>query len=323
MQLQSPVLLLIFNRPELTERVFEAIRQAQPARLYVAADGPRASRPGEDALCRRARMVIERIDWECEVQRLYRDENLGCGPAVSDALAWFFEHEPEGIILEDDCLPSRSFWGFCQTMLDRYRFDDRIASVSGDFFFPPVLRHPQPYIFSKYVQIWGWATWRRVWQQYDYHLTGSEEEWATIIRQHNPLDLEFRYWREVLRYMKRGLIDTWDFQVMFNCWKHNQLHVAPTRNLVENLGYGRDATHTVFESPMAELKAQEIAAELPCLPVEVNSQLELGTFVYRFLDGLHNTWILHQAIDVTEKLSWARWELERVKKMPPACAAVP
>jgi hypothetical protein len=323
MPLQSPVLFLIFNRPELTERVFEAIRQAQPARLYVAADGPRANRPGEDAVCHQTRMVTDRIDWECQVQRLYRNQNLGCGPGVSEAITWFFEHEPEGIILEDDCLPSRSFWGFCQTMLDRFRSDDRIASVSGDFFFPPVLRHSQPYIFSKYVQIWGWATWRRVWKQYDYHLTGSEEEWAAIIRQHNPLDLESRYWREVLRYMKRGLIDTWDFQVMFSCWKRNQLHVAPTRNLVENLGYGRDATHTVFESPMAELKAEEITTELPCLPLEVDPQLELGTFVYRFLDGLHNTWILHQAIDVTEKLSWARWELERAKKMPPACAAVP
>lgn len=321
MQLQSPVLFLVFNRPELTGRVFEAIRAAQPARLYVAADGPRTGRPGEDAICRQTRLVTERIDWPCEVKRLYHDRNLGCGPAVSGAITWFFEHESEGIILEDDCLPSRSFWAFCQVMLDRYRSDDRIASVSGDFFFPRVLRHERPYIFSKYVQIWGWATWRRVWQQYDYHLTGSEEDWAAIIRQHNPLDLEFRYWREVFRCMKRGLINTWDFQLMFSGWKHHQVHVAPTRNLVENLGYGKDATHTIFKSPITDLQAGEIDAELPRLPLEINPELELGTFFYRFLDSLHNTWILHQAVDVTERLSGTRWELERVRKLIPAGVA--
>jgi hypothetical protein len=313
---KAPVILLVFNRPEVTKRVFQAVREYQPARLYVAADGPRSSRPGEEVLCAQTRQITEAVDWDCEVQRLYREQNLGCGHGVSEAIGWFFDQEEEGIILEDDCLPSSSFWPFCQVMLERYRHDGRVASVSGDFFFPSALRHQNPYHFSKYLQIWGWATWRRVWQQYDFYLRGSDAEWDAIIRRHNPLDLEYRYWREVFRYMQRGLIDTWDFQVMFACWKHNQVHLASTRNLVENLGYGADATHTTFDSPMSQLKSGELAGDLPELAVQIDPTLDLGTFLYRFLDSFRNTWILHQAVDVTEKLSWARWEIAEAKKRP-------
>src|SRR5690242_7147143 len=302
MELRTPVLFLVFNRPEITGRVFAALREVRPRRLYVAADGPRPDRPGEEALCRETRLVTEKIDWPCEVRRLYRDANLGCGRGVSDAITWFFDQEPEGIILEDDCLPAPSFWRFCETMLERYREDERIGSVSGDFFFPPAFEHRDPYIFSKYLQIWGWGSWRRVWQHYDFALGGPEDAWKQVIVARNPLDLEARYWWEILRYMRRGLIDTWDYQLMFATWKLGQLHIAPTRYLVTNLGYGAAPTHTIFESPLSALPRTEIATALHELPVNLDPSLELRTFFYRFLDTLHNTWILHQAIDVTEKL---------------------
>jgi hypothetical protein len=248
------------------------------------------------------------------VQRLYREQNLGCGRAVSEAIAWFFDQGKEGIILEDDCLPNDSFFPFCETLLECYREDDRIGTISGDFFYPESLQHHSPYIFSKYAQIWGWATWRRVWQCYDFGLAGTDDEWMKIIARHNPIDLEARYWFAVYRYLKRGIIDTWDYQVMLSCWKHDLVHIASTRNLVENLGYGADATRTNFASPNAKLRAQNFSSDLPVMPIQIDPLVDQGTFFYRFLESLHNTWILHEAVDVTEKLSWARWEVRELAK---------
>lgn len=314
MSLTTPILFLIFNRPEVTKRAFETIRRQKPRRLYIAADGPRSDRPGEWQLCSETRAAVEQVDWECQVKRLYRDQNLGCGQAVSQAITWFFENEEEGIILEDDCLPSDSFFTFCGEMLNRFRNEPRVGTISGDWFLPASLRHPHPYYFSKYVQIWGWATYRRFWKHYQLDLAGGVADWLSIIRAKNPIPLEARYWEEILRALKSGMIDTWDYQLMFVGWKNDFVHIAPTRNLVQNLGYGTNATHTTFESPLAELKAEEISGYEVTLPIGLDPQLDEGTLFFRFLDAFNNIWWLHQAIDVTEKLGWARWKGSQAEK---------
>ena len=309
-----PILFLIFNRPDVTQRVFHSIRRQKPARLYVAADGPRPDIAGERELCSQARNVVDQIDWDCDLQTLLRDQNLGCGRAVSEAITWFFANEEEGIILEDDCLPSDSFYPFCAEMLERFRSEPAVASISGDCFFPRSLRHPDPYFFSKYVQIWGWATWRRTWEHYELDLTGSLDEWQRIIHKRHAIDLEAKYWLEIYKALKSGLIDTWDFQVMFCCWKHSQVHIAPTRNLVENLGYGPDATHTNYDTVLRENKAEEISGYEVSLPVRLDPQLDEAVMFFRFLESLNSTWWLHQAIDVSEKLGWARWQANQAMK---------
>jgi hypothetical protein len=309
-----PILFLIFNRPELTQRVFHSIRRQKPTRLYLAADGPRRDKAGERELCAQARKIVDQIDWDCDLQTLFRDENLGCGRAVSEAITWFFSHEVEGIILEDDCLPSDSFFPFCAEMLKRFRGDPAVGSISGDCFFPRSLHHPDPYFFSKYVQIWGWATWRRTWQQYELDLAGSVEDWGRIIRERHPIDLEAKYWLEIYKALKSGMIDTWDYQVMFCCWKHSQVHIAPTRNLVENLGYGPDATHTAYDSLLRENKAEEISDYGVQLPVQLDPQLDQTVMYFRFLESLNSAWWLHQAIDVSGKLGWARWQANQAVK---------
>ena len=313
MQFQTPILFLVFNRPQPTTKVFAAIRDQRPARLYVAADGPRLEKPGEWKLCAEARSVLNQIDWDCEVRTLLRDDNLGCGQAVSQAITWFFEQEEEGIILEDDCLPDPSFFPFCAEMLARFRENDRVGSISGDNFFPPALHSAQPYHFSKYAQIWGWATWRRFWKKYDFHLTGELEAWEEIIRKINPIEIQARYWIEIFKAMKSGSIDTWDYQVMFSAWRSGMVHIYPSRNLILNIGYGADATHTNFDSPVSRLTTSSIKDYGVTLPVAVDPALDETTFYFRFLESLSNAWWLEQALDLTEKLSWSRWQTNRIQ----------
>jgi hypothetical protein len=311
---RAPVLFLIFNRPEPTRQVFEAIRAYQPSRLYVAADGPRPEKAGEWRLCAETRSVLEQVDWDCQVQTLFRDENLGCGTAVSEAITWFFDHEAEGIILEDDCLPDPSFFPFCEEMLDRYRDQREVGSISGNNFLPEALHMEQPYGFSKYVQIWGWATWRRFWKDYHFKMEGTLAEWDKIIGDANPVRNQANYWLQIFKTLRAGLIDTWDYQVMFSSWRHGYVHIFPGRNLVANLGYGADATHTNFQSPLAHLARQTLQDYETTLPVVVDSEVDNATFYFRFLESLNSVWWLEQAMDLPGMLTWLRSQLFLAQK---------
>jgi hypothetical protein len=311
---RTPILFLVFNRPELTRKVFETVRTYRPPRFYIAADGPRPEVPAEWRLCAETRSVAERIDWECDVRTLFRDQNLGCGTAVSEAITWFFEQEEEGIILEDDCLPDASFFKFCEEMLDRYRNEPRVGSISGNNFLPRALLMEQPYGFSKYVQIWGWATWRRFWRNYELRLRGEWSEWEEIIRRANPIKNQANYWMQIFKTLQSGLIDTWDFQVMFTSWRQGCVHIFPSRNLVTNLGYGGDATHTNFESPLAHLGRESLKAFQVTLPVEPDPELDSATFYFRFLESLTTVWWLEQAMDLPGMLGWLRSQLALAQK---------
>jgi hypothetical protein len=311
---RAPVLFLIFNRPEPTRQVFEEIRAYQPSRLYVAADGPRPEKADEWSRCADARSILNQVDWDCKVRTLFRDQNLGCGTAVSEAINWFFDQEEEGIILEDDCLPDASFFPFCDEMLDRYRDQPEVGSVSGNNFLPASLHMEQPYGFSKFVQIWGWATWRRFWQNYDFKLKGEWREWTEIIGEANPVQNQAKYWLEILKSLRAGLIDTWDFQVMFSAWRHQYVHIFPSRNLVTNLGYGGDATHTNFQSPLANLRRESIQGYQITLPVKVDTEVDNTIFYFRFLESLSSIWWLEQAMDTPGILSWLRSQLTAAQK---------
>jgi hypothetical protein len=311
---RAPVLFLVFNRPEPTQQVFQAIRVYQPSRLYVAADGPRPEKGGEWTLCAETRSVLKGVDWDCKVETLFRDRNLGCGTAVSEAINWFFDQEEEGIILEDDCSPDPSFFSFCEEMLDRYRDHPEVGSVSGNNFLPRGLHMEQPYGFSKYVQIWGWATWRRFWKNYDFKLAGEWSEWNEIIRRVNPVQNQANYWLQIFKTLRAGLIDTWDYQVMFSSWRHEYVHIFPSRNLVTNLGYGTDATHTNFQSPLAHLPRESIKDYRVTLPVTVDAEVDNATFYFRFLESLTSVWWLEQAMDLPGMLTWLRSQLWLAQK---------
>lgn len=245
--LKTAVLFLVFNRPEVTAQVFQAIRQAKPPRLYVAADGPRADRPGESERCAEVRRITTTVDWPCEVKTLFHDKNLGCKIGVSSGISWFFENENEGIILEDDCLPSLSFFWFCQELLEKYRSDERIGQICGSAFvaeFAPLDRQAS-YLFSKYGPIWGWASWRRAWAYYDSDILNwphmKEQVWLDSAYD----DDNEKEARLILgEKLYRNEIDTWDYQWGFAKNYQSALSIIPARNMIVNIGFGSEATHT-------------------------------------------------------------------------------
>jgi len=313
--LQTPILFIVFNRPEVTERVFACIRKQRPTRLYVAVDGPRPDREGEAERVAQTREIATRVDWPCELKTLFRATNLGCGKAVSQAISWFFEHEEEGIILEDDCLPHRDFFSFCSELLKRHRDDPRVLSISGDHFLTHRLHLTQPYYFSKYVQIWGWATWRRVWKHYDLSLGQlAPAQWEDLIRRVNPVKAEADYWLHIFRCTHGGHVDTWDFQMMFLSWHLGGLHASPSRNLVSNIGYGPEATHTNFNGSLAELPVSPLAIGEQVPTIEADPQLDNLIFYTRFLESMCHTWWLEQVLDPAGKLEGARLDALRARE---------
>jgi hypothetical protein len=242
---ETPVVFLIFRRPDLTAQVFEAIRQAQPKQLLIVADGPRNAAEAE--LCQQTRTVTENIDWDCQVLRNNAEVNLGSRKRVSSGLDWAFEHISEAIILEDDCLPHPSFFGYCHTLLARYRDNPNIYCISGNNFLNGQWRGQEDsYYLSNYPLTWGWATWRRAWQHYDHHLA----EWPAL-RQGEYLAgildslLEVHYWQNIFdRLHHQSQPDAWDYAWTLTCWRHRGLTIHPNRNLVLNIGFRDDATHT-------------------------------------------------------------------------------
>ena len=249
--LKTAVLFLVFNRPDTTAQVFEAIRQAKPPRLYVAADGPREGREGEAERVAKVREIVTAVDWPCEVKTLFRELNLGCKYAVSNAISWFFEQEAQGVILEDDTLPSQSFFWFCEELLDRYKDEERIMSITGTNITKGVLID-ESYFFSNYALMWGWATWARAWVKYDLELRSwSRRQQSTIFRGAGVKSLPAQNrWKEILKKTHQNEIDTWDYQWIYSCWINRGLTVAPAKNLVRNLGFSEEATHTKGSNPI-------------------------------------------------------------------------
>ena len=256
---KSAILFVLFNRPDTTARVFEQIKIAQPKRLYVAADGPRSSIEGEAELCEQARATIK-VDWDCEVKTLYNTENKGCRNGVSAAIDWFFAQEQEGIILEDDCLPSNSFFKFCDILLERYRGDTRIKHITGCNLQQGKKWGNGSYYFSNRTHVWGWACWKRVWDDYDITLGEyNAEEMKVKIKDIFDDDLVVDSWMDIFAEVKAGTVDSWAYPLDFiNFWR-NGLTIIPNENLISNIGFKTGATNTpdadnVFANvPLAEI----------------------------------------------------------------------
>lgn len=257
-----PVAFLIFNRPETTQKVFKEIRNVQPPKLLIVADGPRSDRT-EVERCNAARAIVDQIDWPCEILKNYSTDNLGCRRRISSGLDWVFKNVEEAIILEDDCLPHPSFFRFCEELLNRYRDDERVMMISGDNFQFGRRQKGYSYYFSLYTHIWGWASWSRAWKQYDVDM----RHWALIPDRFNWLKervIDRRsaaFWEKVFNAVSSGDINTWDFQWTFSCWLHNGLAIMPDENLISNIGFSEDATHTSFNSPYASMPT--VALEFP------------------------------------------------------------
>ena len=249
--MNTPVLLIAWRRPHTLRQVIDAIRPLAPSRLFVACDGPNPHRPGEAEKVAATRSVIDNeINWPCQIERLYSDVNNGCRLGVSLAITWFFEQVEEGIILEDDCVPHPDFFPYCTSLLERYRYDTRVWCISGNNFQNGQWRGEGSYYFSHYNHCWGWASWRRCWQQFDAEL----RQWPAIrdsAMLHSIFEdqLERNYWSGIWqRLVDESKPDSWAYRWTFTCLVNGGLTALPNRNLVGNVGFGPDATHTTKES---------------------------------------------------------------------------
>jgi len=264
--LHTPVLLIIFKRLDTTEKVFESIRKVRPTKLYIAADGPRADKPGEAEQTQATRDIVKRVDWDCEVKTLFHDQNMGCGVGPAKAISWLFENEETGIILEDDCLPSQSFFWFCQEVLERYRHDTRVMQISGVNPLKGWVRDPDyDYYFSEAGITWGWATWRRAWKLYDYTIPNFRE-----VMDKRYIE-SFHLYREKVdwmincmeeAYQRLPTVSWWDFQWEFTKFSNSGLSIVPRVSLIKNIGFGEDATHTFEPVDFAVAETAELTFPL-------------------------------------------------------------
>lgn len=286
-----PILFVFFNRREVALQAFERIRAVRPSHLYLAQDGARAER-GEDERCLVEdirQSILERIDWECQVQTLFRTENLGCAMGVKTAIDWLFEHEDRGIILEDDCMVQPSFFPYMEEMLERYYSDNRIGMVAG-FNGVGHAYADTSYTFSRYKACWGWATWRRAWQNMDMQMSwrGTEQEESILFNMGgNGRDLH--YWKYRLRCIDQGYVSAWDWPWYFSLAAQNQLTIFPAVSLVSNIGFGADATHT---SPVGNTHVQQKAGDLQfplSHPVKVVANVAFDKHFYRYNNSFYNS----------------------------------
>lgn len=270
------VLLIGFNRPDLLAEVIGRVRRVRPPRVYLAVDGPRSDRTDEAERVLACQALAGQIDWECEVSTLFRESNLGCGLGVSGAIAWFFEHEERGIILEDDILADPSFFGFASELLDRYADDDRVFAITGTNFVPPEhMTDPSRYRFSRVPVVWGWATWRRAWQTYNFDIEGwraqlpSRRAWNAMGRTAPA----YVFWSANFDMMARHAVDTWDLQLVFASMAAGRYTATPFVNLVENVGFRPDATHTL-RTPDYLRRVESIALPTSPVPVELDERAD-------------------------------------------------
>lgn len=281
----TPVLLILFNRPDLTKLVFERIRMIKPRFLYVAADGPRPDYQQDVELCAQARAVLKNVDWECQIYTRFLDHNLGCGRSVSSAISWFFNQVEAGIIIEDDCIPEPSFFYFAQDMLIRYANDERIAMISGTNLVMQN-RSNEAYFFARYYDIWGWATWRRAWRNYDFNMYGwpTPELEERLMQSGLPQQI-VKFWYKHFNKITEERLNAWGYQWSFCCLLNRQLSIIPRVNLISNHGlWGAHANGT--KSVFHELPTEPLAYNATITPV-VKPDLQQEYAVYKTIGAFY------------------------------------
>jgi hypothetical protein len=286
----TPILVIAYRRADTTRQVIDALRKVRPTHLYIACNAPNPARSAEAAKCDEVRELFDQIDWPCQQTRLFRDVHLSARDSISGAISWFFQNVERGIILEDDCVPSASFFRFTEELLSRYADDKRIGMISGDNFQFGHPRGQASYYFSRYNHIWGWATWRDRWADYDLQMKSWPSHRKQILAS-LPHPLQRWYWGWILDRSHAGQIDTWDYQWIYSNWYQNRVSIIPQVNMVSNIGFGNMANHTHQLTRDANIPADEISFPLihpdsfiPC------READQYTFWTSYMPGLPSIW---------------------------------
>lgn len=282
MAFKVPILLIAFNRPELVSKVIDSLRLIKPAKIYVACDGPNEKKLNKEKVRLTREIIISNIDWETKLQKKFSNSNKGCKYAVSSSIDWFFDNEEEGIILEDDCLPHNDFFYFCESLLNKYKYDERIWSITGSNFVGKKIGDGS-YFFSRYNHCWGWATWKRCWDKYDLEMKlWPKYLQSKLLKTNFPDKKEYIFWKQFFeKFYEGGRPNTWDYQWFFTSLINNGLTVTPNKNLIENIGFGPDATHTkVGQTPAIVENYNKKSGILPIKhPTFINRSIEADEIV--------------------------------------------
>lgn len=291
--LHTPILLIVFNRLDTAQQVFNKIREVRPQSLYIACDGSRLSHPNEARACEETKDLIKQVDWDCNVHTMFLTENIGPSKAPYKFIKWFFEHEKQGIILEHDCLPHTDFFYYCEELLDKFQNNPEIGSISGSNFCLET-NTKSSYTYTAYNHIWGWATWRRTIDKYTLNLTDfSNKEFKDLLYEYSFSYKEMFYWQTIFKQIKKGEIPTWDYFLTFCLWRHHCYSISPNKNLVSNIGFGEGAVNTTdINSPLANRKVYPI---MPLIqnnaPIEQNRKQEENYFKTYIMENKPAYWL--------------------------------
>ncbi len=276
MQLTTPILFLTYKRFDTAEKVFNSIKKSRPRKLYFVSNAPKNNDLEEYKKICKVRSLIEQVDWDCNLITLFRDEYLDVKKSITSSIDWFFSLEEKGIILEDDCVPSQTFYPFCQNLLDYYENDEEVFSIGGCCFFEDLDLPDNEYRFSKHVYIWGWATWRRAWLKYDHKMT----EWPNF-KKSKSFKSFFRnsliryYWINIFNSVYSDQINTWDYQWVYSIWLNNGITIIPNRNLITNIGFGNESNFTNdINSLEANMKSSDLDLPLNYIQTKIINRIE-------------------------------------------------
>lgn len=299
-----PILFLVFNRLDTAKQVFAEIQHLKPNRLYIACDGPREHKINEAQVVNELQQyLLTNINWQCSLQTLFRTSNLGCAQAVSQAITWFFKHEPMGIILEDDCLPSPSFFTFCEEMLLKYKDDTRIWHIGGYSLLNKHNLSHASYYFSQITQIWGWASWANRWQQFDLLMKSYPEFIKHKYMNKLFPTLRLRLWHKELFDKNYVKTDTWDCQWYFTVLLNNGLSITPAVSLVKNLGFGDlNSAHPDVDPLISSIDRHQLNMPLTHPHIFcIDSQLDNIYFKWRTRRGVFRKLLAYPLIKIDDK----------------------
>ncbi|MFA6200191.1 MAG: nucleotide-diphospho-sugar transferase [Bacteroidales bacterium] len=280
MQFTTPILVIIFNRPNLVQGLFNELKKQKPKQLFVFCDGARKDKLGEIELLQQSKSIFEtQIDWNCDLNTNYLEDNKGAGRAIASAIKWFFENVDQGIILEEDCLPHQDFFPYCEELLQRYKEDKRVIFIGGNNFQKRKVSQ-YSYYFSSYPHIWGWAAWKKTIEGYSFDIDDiSKKEIRQILKRYFDSWHEREYWYDRFKLVKNNRINSWDYQLMFNIWRKNGVAIIPVVNLVKNVGFDKNSIHCKNKNDIsANLTLNNILPLNHPNHIEVNKKVDYTYF---------------------------------------------
>ena len=281
--MDTPIAFIVFNRPDLTRRTFERIREQRPSILFVIADGPHAEVPTDVERCAEVRDIVSQVDWPCEVHYDWAEANLGLKARVSSGIDWVFTQTDRTIILEDDCVPHEDFFGFCEALLDRYESDERVFGITGSNFQDGHIRGTGSYYFSRFNPLWGWATWKRAWEPFDVDM-GFWSDWHDSggFDKTFPQLEEREYWDEQFESARDGRVDSWGYPwIAFNLYSGG-LTATPNANLISNVGFGQDSTHLKGQTRAGFRPVSDLGPLIHPESVEPDTEADWYLYEHRF-----------------------------------------